>query len=146
MSKEIELPHIDRFDYVGGSYPMGLRQEGEYVEYDDHAAIVRQFVEQSSARSPSYDALLIIVQSVCGALERAGLTDCDDPGEAIDVMRERYESRLRKSNEQRAALLEALVRLHADTSSLMAGRGVRCMDETMSEAQAAIALAQGDAA
>jgi len=45
-------------------------------------------------RSPSYDALLIIAQSVCAALNRAGLDDCDDPGEAIDVMREGYESRL----------------------------------------------------
>ena len=45
-------------------------------------------------RSPSYDALLLIVQSVCGALARAGITDCDDPGEAIDVMRESYEAML----------------------------------------------------
>ena len=59
---------------------------------------------------------------------------------------EQANERIRQLTEQRAALLEALVRLHADTSSLMAGRGVRCMDETMSEARAAIALAQGDAA
>lgn len=45
-------------------------------------------------RCPSYNGLLIIAQSVCGALARAGLTDCDDPGEAIDVMRERYEARI----------------------------------------------------
>lgn len=45
-------------------------------------------------RSPSYDALLIIAHSVCGALERAGIEDCDDPGEAIDVMRERMEQRI----------------------------------------------------
>lgn len=45
-------------------------------------------------RVPSYDALMIIAQSVCGALERAGITDCDDPGEAIDVLREGYERRL----------------------------------------------------
>lgn len=37
-------------------------------------------------RSPSYDALLIIVQSVCAAFERAGITDCDDPGEVIDIL------------------------------------------------------------
>lgn len=43
---------------------------------------------------PSYDALLIIAQSVCGALARAGLTDCDDPGEAIDALREGYEKRI----------------------------------------------------
>lgn len=45
----------------------------------------------ASLRRPSYDALLIIAQSVCGALSRAGIDDCDDPGEAIDVMRERLE-------------------------------------------------------
>ena len=48
----------------------------------------------AAGRAPSYDALLIIVQSVCGALERAGITDCDDPGEAIDVLREGYEAKL----------------------------------------------------
>ncbi|MBP7657406.1 MAG: hypothetical protein KA742_12785, partial [Pseudoxanthomonas sp.] len=47
---------------------------------------------EAQAQVPSYDALLIIAQSVCGALERAGITDCDDPGEAIDVLRERYEA------------------------------------------------------
>lgn len=46
------------------------------------------------ARSPSYDALLIIARSVCGALDRAGITDCDDPGEAIDVMREGFQKRI----------------------------------------------------
>ena len=45
-------------------------------------------------RCPSYNGLLIIAQSVCGALARAGLTDCDDPGEAIDVMRVGYERRI----------------------------------------------------
>lgn len=48
----------------------------------------------SNGKAPSYEALLIIAQSVCGALSRAGVTDCDDPGEAIDVMREKYEERL----------------------------------------------------
>ncbi len=47
---------------------------------------------EAQAQVPSYGALLIIAQSVCGALERAGITDCDDPGEAIDVLRERYEA------------------------------------------------------
>lgn len=46
--------------------------------------------------TPSYDALLLIVQSVCGALERAGVTDPDDPGEAIDVLRERWEKTAHK--------------------------------------------------
>ena len=45
-------------------------------------------------RSPSYEACLLIIQSVCAALDRAGVDDCDDPGEAIDVMREGYERRL----------------------------------------------------
>lgn len=43
------------------------------------------------AQSPSYDALLIIVKAMCGGLERAGITDCDNPGEAIDLIRERAE-------------------------------------------------------
>lgn len=42
-------------------------------------------------QSPSYDALLIILQAMCGGLERAGITDCDNPGEAIDLIRERAE-------------------------------------------------------
>lgn len=49
---------------------------------------------QTGAHSPSYDALLLIAQSVSAALARAGVTDCDDPGEAIDVMRERYELKI----------------------------------------------------
>lgn len=48
MSDPIELPRIDRIDYVGGSYPMKTRPGGEYVEYDDHVAIVRQLAEQRS--------------------------------------------------------------------------------------------------
>lgn len=46
MSEPIELPHIDRIDYVGGSYPMAIKPDGEYVDYDDHVAIVRQLTEQ----------------------------------------------------------------------------------------------------
>ena len=66
-----------------------------------------------AARSPSYDALLIIAQSVCGALERAGITDADDPGEAIDVMRERYESRIAElaAKGEQQAVAEYQVRL-----------------------------------
>lgn len=45
-------------------------------------------------RSPSYEALLLIANSVSAALTRAGVADCDDPGEAIDVLRERYEARI----------------------------------------------------
>jgi len=51
-------------------------------------------------KSPSYDGLLLMMQSVCGALSRAGLTDCDDPGEAIDVIRERLEKRVAKLERQ----------------------------------------------
>lgn len=49
---------------------------------------------RGDARSPSYEALQLIAQSVCGALDRAGITECDDPGEAIDVMRGRLEARI----------------------------------------------------
>ncbi len=51
-------------------------------------------------KSPSYDGLLLMMQSVCGALSRAGLTDCDDPGEAIDVIRERLERRVAELERQ----------------------------------------------
>ncbi len=51
------------------------------------AAEVRRLdTAKDAQQSPSYEALLLIVQSVSGALERAGVTDCDDPGEAIDVL------------------------------------------------------------
>lgn len=30
---------VKRYDYVGGSYPMGERDNGEYVDYDDYAAL-----------------------------------------------------------------------------------------------------------
>lgn len=62
-------------------------------------------------RSPSYDALLLIAQSVAGALERAGLTDCDDPGEAIDVIRERLEKRV---SELEAAALRVTAAFRAN--------------------------------
>lgn len=55
---------------------------------------------QADSRSPSYDALLLMMQSVCGALERAGIKDTDDPGEAIDVMRERLERRIAELSAQ----------------------------------------------
>jgi len=66
---------------------------GEVCEFDATAKpAAPQPPAEAQAQVPSYDALLIIAQSVCGALERAGITDCDDPGEAIDVLRERYEA------------------------------------------------------
>jgi len=57
-------------------------------------------------RSPSYDSLLVIAQSVCAALARAGVTDCDDPGEAIDVMRENLEARVAFLESERRRLQE----------------------------------------
>ena len=57
-------------------------------------ALAAQPAPTNEPRAPSYDALLIIAQSVGGALNRAGVTDCDDPGEAIDVLREGYEKRI----------------------------------------------------
>lgn len=57
-------------------------------------------------KGPSYEALLIIAQSVCGALDRAGVTDCDDPGEAIDVIRENLEARVAFLESERRRLQE----------------------------------------
>lgn len=71
-------------------------------EPDVHAALahaIARLRDPPEAQVPSYDALLIIAQSVCGALERAGITDCDDPGEAIDVLRERYEAQAQGGGE-----------------------------------------------
>lgn len=62
------------------------------------------------SQSPSYEALLIIAQSVAGALVRAGVTDCDDPGEAIDVIREGYEKRISEQKSSRIALLAPVER------------------------------------
>ncbi|HEY4529362.1 MAG TPA: hypothetical protein VIG97_03385 [Luteimonas sp.] len=58
-------------------------------------------------QSPSYDSLLVIAQSVCAALARAGVTDCDDPGEAIDVMRENLEARVAFLESERRRLQES---------------------------------------
>jgi len=60
-----------------------------------------------SAQSQSYDALLLIAQSTVGALERAGVTDCDDPGEAIDVLRERWERKLSAQGEAARHLVDS---------------------------------------
>lgn len=51
-------------------------------------------LDDLARKSPSYEALEIIARSVASALERAGVTECDDPGESIDVMREEYERKL----------------------------------------------------
>lgn len=72
-------------------------------------SVIRTWADQLEAstpaapvepKSPSYDGLLLMMQSVCGALSRAGLTDCDDPGEAIDVIRERLERRVAELERQ----------------------------------------------
>lgn len=38
-----ELPVVQRCKYVGGSYPMRDDPQGEYVDYDDHVAIMREY-------------------------------------------------------------------------------------------------------
>lgn len=71
--------------------------DGGHTVYDavgDVQAAWQGWSARGSYSSPSYESLLIIAQSVCGALERAGMTDCDDPGEAIDVIRERLNRRI----------------------------------------------------
>lgn len=55
----------------------GRRQELECINCDCCPA---------TSPSPSRAALETALQSVAAALERAGVTDCDDPGEAIDVL------------------------------------------------------------
>lgn len=81
-------------------YAEKIIDSGEVQGFYDAIGHVTTRLRGDDPRSPSYAALLLIAQSVCGALERAGITDCDDPGEAIDVMRERYEARLRAEPEQ----------------------------------------------
>lgn len=36
---------VDRFEYVGGSYPMAIRPYGEYVEYEYYAALEARVAE-----------------------------------------------------------------------------------------------------
>lgn len=65
--------------------------DGGYTVYDavgDVQAAWQGWQAARSYSSPSYDALLIIAQTVMGALARAGFDDCDDPGEAIDLIAE----------------------------------------------------------
>lgn len=40
--------------------------------------------ESTKARSPSYDGLLLVVQVIGEALGKAGIVDCDNPGDAIE--------------------------------------------------------------
>lgn len=80
---------------------------------------------------PSYDALLIIVQSVTGALSRAGLTDCDDPGEAVDVIRETRDARI--------ATLEAAGKRVTDAFRAMgAAHGVIACNRARVECEASL--------
>lgn len=88
----------ERLAWEARRYPNGLKRYLTQKQYDAQTAATRAHYkpvcDACASRSPSYEGLLIIAQSVCGALARAGLTDCDDPGEAIDVIRERYEAKL----------------------------------------------------
>lgn len=89
-----ELPPM-AMTIAGNAPDAGHWYRAEQMRDYATSAIVAAIRQQPEAvRYPSYDALLLIVQSVSGALERAGLTDCDDPGEAIDVIRERLERRI----------------------------------------------------
>lgn len=59
---------------------------GSSVAAAESAAAMLESLRDERRRSPSYDALLIISQSVAAALERAGVEECDDPGDAIDAL------------------------------------------------------------
>jgi hypothetical protein len=52
-------------------------------------ATIEKLEAALARQSPSYEALSIIALSDAAALERAGVTECDDPGESIDVIRAR---------------------------------------------------------
>lgn len=67
---------IDKLCGIGGSS----------VAAAESAAAMLESLRDERRRSPSYDALLIISQSVAAALERAGVEECDDPGDAIDAL------------------------------------------------------------
>lgn len=70
---------------------------------------------------PSYESLHIIVGSIAGALERAGITECDDPGEAIDVMRERYERRIAELQAEQPASSTGAGNAEIDEELMCAG-------------------------
>lgn len=72
----------------------GKTREDAIANWNGRAAPAQPVPAAVRAQVPSYDALLIIARSVQGALLRAGVEECDDPGEAIDVLRERYERRI----------------------------------------------------
>lgn len=86
-TKVAELPELPKPDWKAtdgvseGVYSATQVREFGMACYQ--AALARQ--------SPSYEALDIIARSVCAALERAGVTECDDPGESIDVLVQDYE-------------------------------------------------------
>ena len=100
-TKNESLPELPDPKITGGNdadHPEHGRGCTGYTADQMHAharaALTREAPPEAVVRTPSYEALLIIAQSVCGALARAGIEDCDDPGEAIDVMRERLEARI----------------------------------------------------
>lgn len=76
MSDPIELPHIGRIDYVGGSYPMKTRLEGEYVEYDDHVAIVRQLAEQRAELLEALQEIMPAFEGLMADNENVEWHDC----------------------------------------------------------------------
>lgn len=46
---------IHRYDYVGGSYPMRRKVNGEYVEYEDHASEVARLTSIISEQQLELD-------------------------------------------------------------------------------------------
>lgn len=90
-AKALAVAKVQKIDCDSVSAAQVLASAGSVVV--DHIAPTLRPTEQER-RSPSYEALLLIAHSVTGALARAGVLECDDPGEAIDVIRERLEARL----------------------------------------------------
>lgn len=92
------MSETDMTDYAELLRHLRLLARGKHddvsIAADAAGAIIALLRERDAlvSRSPSYESLLIISQSVASALERAGVTECDDPGEAIDLMRERLEA------------------------------------------------------
>jgi len=74
-------------------YPIGSTAEAFY-DIDGNPCTLRQLVVKEpdwavsriNRERQQTAALEIALKSVSAALERAGVTECDDPGEAIDVL------------------------------------------------------------
>lgn len=86
------MSETDMTDYAELLRHLRLLARGKHddvsIAADAAGAIIALLRERDAlvSRSPSYDALLVISQSVAAALERAGVEECDDPGEAIDLL------------------------------------------------------------